>query len=161
MTVYSPGYKLSKHFALWEFVRSDAAARLGIDNWPDEKQIDALARVALWLEHPRRLFGPIYVSSGLRVPAVNTEVIGSSSTSVHQLGFAADWTPVSVLRGRRMLDAIFQELIASSPPAFDQLIFECASWIHVGLVPWGGRGKPRGQIKVKIAGQSKLQRWKP
>ena len=83
--------KLSDHFYLSEFTRSQTASRKGIDNTPtaeDTRNMKMLCQKIL--EPLRKLYGkPIYISSGFRCSELNF-AIGGSSNSQHMSGEAAD-----------------------------------------------------------------------
>ncbi len=121
---------LSPNFTLAEFTHSQNAARLGIDNMPPPAIINNLMRVAIALELIRKLVGrPVIITSGYRSPALNANTPGSSSTSAHTRGCAADFiipsfgTPFEVC-----------QMIVSMKLPFDQLIFE-HSWVHIAIEP--------------------------
>ena len=127
----SPEQHLSTHFTLGEFLRSETAARQGIDNTPPPEIVHALERLAANLEDVRRLLGvPLHISSGYRCLALN-RAIGSKDTSAHVRGRAADFeapefgTPLDVCRA-----------IQASDIDFDQLIYE-HTWTHFGLAAPG------------------------
>ena len=75
--------KLSDHFTLNELTKSQTALRLGIDNTPDDEQIENLkALCENILEPVRDKYGPLTPSSGFRsIPLCET--IGSSVKSQH------------------------------------------------------------------------------
>lgn len=132
---------LSQHFLLSEFVRSETAARQGIDNTPPPEVILNLIRLAARLERVRALLGvPLHISSGYRCLELN-RAIGSSDTSRHVRGLAADFqapafgTPLEVCR--RIADQAYRYDAAdpnkaSYDLAWDQLIYE-HTWAHFGL----------------------------
>jgi hypothetical protein len=107
---------------------SQTAARKGIDNTATPEIVANLKRVAATLEEVRALLGaPILVSSGYRSPALN-KAIGGSPTSAHMHGLAADFTAPgfgTVLQVARKISA--------STIAYDQLIYEFGTWVHIGL----------------------------
>lgn len=118
---------LSKHFTLEEFTHSQTAARLGIDNLPNDVQtshiIDLCERV---LEPVREHFSvPVRIDSGFRSEALNNAVPNSSKTSQHSLGEAAD----IVVPGVELLD-VFKFI--KDNLEFDQVIFEL-TWVHVSF----------------------------
>lgn len=124
---------LTDHFTLEEMVLSETAARLGLDNTPDDTLIAALTRTCQFLEQVRATaktaFGPnrvIAVTSGYRAPAVN-EAVGGKATSFHCKGLAADihCPGVAVLDLAKLIE---QKIIG-----YDQLIHEFGAWVHVGL----------------------------
>jgi zinc D-Ala-D-Ala carboxypeptidase len=123
------GIRLSDHFLLSELLFSETALRIGIDNTPNEQQIDNLGLVANYLLEPARLLlnSPLHVVSGYRSPAVNAAV-GGDKESHHMLGLAADFKPI----GFPLADA-FDILRLSSAMQYDKIIFECNAWIHVAL----------------------------
>jgi len=141
---------IGRHFHLWEFVRSSTAARLGIPNEPSDEQVRNLRRLAEELLDPiRDALGPIRVTSGYRCAALNAAVAGSSATSAHVLGLAADIIPVDVLSGQmRLADAM--TWVAGSGLPFDQLIYEYGRWLHVGAALPGRT--PRRQVLQKMTG---------
>ena len=83
--------KLSAHFSLTEFTKSQTAERKGIDNTPDDNHIEAMEQLChAVLEEIRYHFQkPMVINSGYRSPAL-CEAIGSKSTSQHAKGQAAD-----------------------------------------------------------------------
>lgn len=121
---------LSEHFNLDEFTASQEATRHNIDNTPSEKAVGNLRMLATLLEQVRELLGgySIRISSGYRSLALNRH-IGSSDTSAHVFGYAADFTcpsfgtPIEVAKK-----------IAESNLKFDQLIYE-GTWIHISCDP--------------------------
>ena len=77
--------QLSKHFSLKEMTKSGTATRLGLDNTPNEEQIENLKALCENILEPLRDYyesRPIMVSSGFRSEKLS-EAIGSSSRSQH------------------------------------------------------------------------------
>lgn len=130
--------KLSEHFYLSEFLQSQSATRLGIDNEPTDKIVESLIRVAFTLEQVRKIIAaPIIITSGYRCQELN-KAIGGVYNSAHISGLAADFiSPVSgtPLQICRHLSTYMDTL------QLDQLIFE-QSWVHIGLC----ETPPRKQI---------------
>ena len=122
---------MTEHFSLDEFTASQEATRHGINNKPNEKVVENLRMLAALLEQVRELLGgnSIRISSGYRSLALNRH-IGSSDTSAHVRGYAADFTcpsfgtPLEVAKE-----------IAESNLKFDQLICEGNAWIHISCDP--------------------------
>ena len=82
--------KLSPHFTLEEMTVSDYAARLGLDNTPQNEHLMNMRRLAAFLESLRALLNkPISINSAYRSPKVNAAIRGSK-TSQHCHGTAAD-----------------------------------------------------------------------
>lgn len=120
---------LSEHFTLAELTRSETAARKGIDNTPDAETIANLTELALALEKVRSVLGrPIHITSGYRSPKVNA-AIGSSPTSAHIKGYAAD----VVVPGMTPKE-VCQRIIESGID-YDQIIHEFGSWCHFSIDP--------------------------
>lgn len=127
--------KLSKHFSLNEFLRSETGDRLGIDNVPSDDDIENMKMLCDGLLEPIRSMvqSSIFISSGYRSPTLNRQ-IGGSSTSDHCLGKAADF----VVRGKNCRDVA--HLIINSGMVFNQLILEYPSenqpngvWLHISF----------------------------
>lgn len=120
---------LTKHFELDEFLISETASRLGIDNSPPPEVLTNLMKLALVLEDVRALLGkPIIITSGYRSSALNAAVPGSSKTSAHCHGLAVDF--ISPQFGKP-LDVCLA--IANSDIHYDQIIHEGGRWVHLGL----------------------------
>ena len=82
--------KLTTHFALSEFTRSESAKREGLDNTPTPEHLENLKTLCEKVLEPIRLrFGSINISSGYRGKMLN-HFIGGSVSSDHCVGRAAD-----------------------------------------------------------------------
>lgn len=133
--------KLTENFSLEEMIFSETASRKGFDNRPTAKEIANLVRVATLLEQVRKVINkPIQVTSGYRCKELN-QAIGSSETSQHRLGCAADikvsgMTPDAIVRA-----------IIESDIQYDQLIREFDSWVHIS-VPNEANMTPRNQTLI-------------
>lgn len=135
--------QLSPHFSLEEFIASATAARLGIDNTPSPEILERLKITAAGLEKVRVLIGkPLAITSGYRSVALNAHVPGSSNTSAHTLGWAADFH-VACLTPFDLCNAV-----AASSIVFDQVIHEYRAWCHLSFDP-----RHRGLLTTKFAGQ--------
>ena len=110
--------RLSKNFSLKELIRSETATRKGINNNPNEDNIENLQRLCDHVLQPVRAhFGKVVsVSSGFRSPELWL-AIGSSATSQHASGQAADFE-VYGLSNKVLADWIHDNL------DYDQLILE-------------------------------------
>lgn len=122
--------KLSPHFRLAEFLRSETAARRGIDNAPPEHVVNSLAILCDELLEPiRERFGPVQITSGYRSPELN-RAVGGSSGSQHIKGEAADL----VVPGRSAFEVC--EIIRDELDLpFHQLIHEFGDWVHISMAP--------------------------
>tara|TARA_R110001592_G_scaffold138865_3_gene358418 strand:+ start:407 stop:865 length:459 start_codon:yes stop_codon:yes gene_type:complete len=135
--------KMSANFSLGEMTSSHTAQRLGIDNTPNDEQIENLKELCEKVLQPiRDKFGPVRVTSGLRVPDLNT-AIGGSKSSQHCKGEAADINLCANGCGGKNSD-VFNYIKESL--TFDQLIWEfgdsCPAWVHVSYK----YGHNRGQV---------------
>lgn len=118
---------LSTHFSLSEFVTSQTAERLGIDNTPPQAVMRAILRTATGMEGVRTLLcAPIIISSGYRSPALNKS-IGGASNSQHMKGEAVDF----ICPGYGSPLKICKAIVASGIK-FDQLIQE-GKWVHISF----------------------------
>jgi peptidase M15-like protein len=124
---------VSENFTLEELTQSQTAARLGLDNTPNQDVILRLENLCeIILEPARAQFGPLLISSGYRSPDVNAAV-GGSRGSAHMLGNAADVIPLHATK----LD--LARWVKNTVP-FDQVILEFGSlaepaWTHVSADP--------------------------
>ena len=136
--------KLSKNLSLAEVTRSQTAKRLGIDNTPDDWEIENLRAIAESVFQPLRdaVGHPIYVSSGFRCKLLN-EAIGGALRSQHIQGRALD-LDADVFGVCTNAD-IFRYILNNLE--FDQLIWEFGDednpdWVHVSYVRDGlNRGR--------------------
>lgn len=123
---------MMQYFTMGEFIRSDTAAKLGIDNRCKLEHVPNIkALVANVLDPLRAAYGkPIRITSGFRCPKLN-KAVGGSSTSQHMSGMAADiiGTPNTVAENTKLF-----YLIQSLGLPFDQLIDEKGMrWVHVSF----------------------------
>ena len=139
---------MGKYFTFEEFIKSDTAERLGIDNEPtDETVIDNIHILISvmdlireeWtvycekngMQHPQ-----IIVNSGYRSEPLNKAVKGSP-TSSHMYGCACDFKPKN--GQMKEFQEFVKDLLLTQDINFDQLIFEkpkngIATWLHLGLI---------------------------
>jgi hypothetical protein len=139
--------QLSKYFTLGELTPSATAKRLGIKNNPTPAHLECLKLLATnVLDKVREHFGkPIWISSGYRSKALNDVTPGSSATSQHCSGEAADLDQDG--RGTGVSNKMVFDYIKDHL-TFDQLIFEYGTdanpdWVHVS---WESTGKQRKQV---------------
>ena len=123
--------KLSKYFTLEEFIRSNTADRMGIDNVPkDEEVIKNLRNLCLEVLQPLRDYvgAPVHINSGYRCPELN-EAVGGVKNSQHCRGEACDIRIASPKQGRAWAAWIEDNC------RFDQMLLERnkngAVWLHV------------------------------
>ena len=137
--------KYPKYFTLEELLTSSTARQKSIENLPSWEIVEHLIELALFLDDIRKEWGSgIHVNSGFRCSKLNSAIKGSSPTSVHKIGFAADIVPVNVQFEK------FGEFLKNylKNKAFDQLLIEQSGksrWYHIGL--YNNSGQQRRQIK--------------
>lgn len=134
---------LSPNFTLAEMTVSQVAARLGLDNTPNKKQIAALTSLCVHVLEPVRAHyrRPVVVTSGFRAPLVNRAAKGSRN-SQHCDGCASDFT-VSGVPNIDVCRFIRDNL------EFDQLIYEFGEtgWVHCSWTPTGRRKEVRSAMR--------------
>ena len=131
--------RLTAHFSLAEFTRSESAKRHGVSNQPTPEHVQNIKILCERVLEPIRMkFGPLILSSGYRSKVLN-HYIGGSLKSQHCEGKAADldMDGVDGVTNKEIFEYIKNEL------EFDQLINEFNySWIHVSY----NLGKNRKQV---------------
>jgi len=123
--------QLSKNFTMAEFIKSDTANRLGIDNTPQGEHLEnAKELFENVVQKVRDHFGPTVLNSGYRCPELN-EAVRGSKTSQHCHGEAADIEVPGVANGE-----LAQWIVDNLD--FDQVILEfytpgqpSSGWVHV------------------------------
>lgn len=125
--------KLSNNFSLSEMLKSQTAARKGIDNKPkDPAIIEKLQVLCEKVLQPIRdhYSMPVIINSGYRSPELN-KAIGSSSKSQHTKGEAVD-IEIPGISNKELAEWIEDNL------EFDQCILEfyngidpSSGWVHV------------------------------
>jgi len=132
--------QLTDNFTLSEFTKSQTAMRLNIDNTPTENDIRFMILLSMSVLEPvRKHFKiPFSLNSGFRCQELN-KAIGSSSTSQHTKGQAAD-IEVPGVSNYDLAVWIAKYLM------FDQIILEHykvgyphSGWVHVSLKQHGNR----------------------
>ena len=136
---------LSMHFRLSEFLHSETAVRLGLDNDPPDTVLANIEVItAPGMQRIRDILGcPINISSGYRSPEVNARV-GGAANSAHTKGLAVDFTAPTFGLPRTICRRMME---TSNRVLFDQLIFE-GTWVHVGF-PAAGQ-KARGEVLTAV-----------
>ena len=136
--------KLSEHFGLAELCKT----KTGIENVPNEAQVENLKRVCRWLEKLRKrwndLYGegddPIVINSGFRSPEVN-KAVGGVPTSNHLTGCAVDIRCVGIEQALRYA-AILLDISDLNHEDYDELLIEqkgSVVWIHFAVKASGNR----------------------
>lgn len=129
--------RLTENFRLSEFLRSETAKELGIENVPTPNAYDNLRRLANYLQTIRNCYGkPMTISSGYRCKKLNDNTKGASKTSQHLTGEACDIVTGSRAENRRLFEMI------RKMGGFDQLIDEKDfAWVHVSHRAGNNRGE--------------------
>ena len=146
---------ISKHISDKEGTYSITAIRRGIDNTPDEKQLQNMRLLANRVFEPLRVWvcKPIKVNSFFRSTDLN-KAIGGSSKSQHCHGQAIDIDDsYGHVTNAEMYEYIKEHL------DFDQLIWEFGdndnpNWIHVSYVS-GSENRNRCLRAYKYNGKTK------
>lgn len=134
--------KLSEHFSLRELTKTNT----GIDNVPNEEQVNNLKRVCQWLERLRsKRNEPIIINSGYRSSQVN-KAVGGATNSNHLTGCAVD-IRVAGMEQLLRYAVILLDIADESREAFDELLLERSPrgtyWLHFAVRPEGNRMKIR------------------
>jgi len=145
--------KLSENFTMAEFIKSDTANRLGIDNTPEGEHLEAAkALFENVVQKVRDHFGPTVINSGYRCPELN-EAVRGSKTSQHCHGEAADIEVPGVANGD-LAQWIVDNL------EFDQVILEfytpgepSSGWVHVTYKK-DGSNRNKALTAAKIDGKT-------
>ena len=155
--------KLSQHFTLGELCKT----KTGIENVPNEEQVENLERVCRWLEELRLQYNqlyvcgtvpqcceqhswdspeeePIIINSGFRSEAVN-KAVGGSPSSNHLTGCAVD---IRVCGMEQLLRyaVILLDISDESKEDFDELLIEkkgSVMWLHFAVRPTGNRRRTK------------------
>lgn len=124
--------KLSPHFTLAELTKSSTALRYGIDNTPNDAQIENLKILCENILEPvRDYYGrPFSPSSGFRCLELNRS-IGSKDTSQHTKGEAVDFEILGIDNSE------LHQWIEDNIEEYDQNILEYytdgepqSGWVH-------------------------------
>lgn len=128
--------KEPKYFQLSEFLKSETAMTLGIENFPSWDEVEKMNKFANEvLDVIRSHWGqPLLLSSGYRVPTLNAAV-GGSPTSDHQNGLAVDIKlPTWSKRKLSELYHLIYEMTEQGTIEIDQVIYyRGKKIIHIGV----------------------------
>jgi uncharacterized protein YcbK (DUF882 family) len=155
--------RLSEHFSLRELCKT----KTGIENVPNEEQVENLKRVCRWLEELRLRYNqlyvcgtvpqcceqhswdspeeePIIINSGFRSAEVN-KAVGGSPSSNHLTGCAVDIRCIGIEQALRYA-ALLLDIADLNREDYDELLVEqkgSVIWIHFAVRPTGNRRKGR------------------
>jgi hypothetical protein len=151
--------KLTPHFTLAEFTRSESAKRHGVSNEPSAEHKENLIVLCEKILEPIRLkFGPINISSGYRSKILN-HYIGGSLSSQHCEGKAADIDMDGM--GSVSNKEIFEYIQVNLD--FDQMIWEFGTkenpdWVHVSYN--GAKNRKQVLRALKVNGKTAYAPYK-
>lgn len=154
--------KISKYVTLEEATKSQTATRAGVDNIPNELQLEAMKYVATTVFDPCREYvgGPLAATSFFRSKTLNTLIGGSSATSQHMRGEAIDMDCDVFGFGNN--NSLFDWIVKNLE--FDQIIGEYPdangkfSWVHCSKTKTHNRGEKLVKLKARYIPFSE---WKP
>ena len=135
--------RLSRHFQLAEFLRSQTAARLGIDNGIEPgSTVEVNLQALCWrlLQPIRDGLGPVHVTSGYRCPALNKAIGGAADIVV------TGYSP----------HAVCAWVVGECLP-FDQLIHEFGQWTHIAIAPEANKSRREILTASRRDGQTVYQ----
>ena len=153
--------RLSQHFTLGELCKT----KTGIENVPNEAQVENLKRLCSWLEMLRSEWNnryggsltpnpspkgegsryketPIIINSGYRSSQVN-KAVGGAPNSNHLTGCAADIRCLGIEQALRYATTLL-DISDESKEDFDELLIEKSSrsiWVHFAVRPKDNRRK--------------------
>lgn len=132
--------KLSPHFSLNEFTKSETASRLGIKNDPTAEALVNLTALCHEILEPLRSSAgkAIVINSGYRCDALN-KAVGGVNNSQHKTGQACD---IKCSGNKEVCD--FARYIRVLNVPYDQLIIEHSGntyWLHVSHCADGNNRK--------------------
>ena len=126
---------ISKHISYREGTLSTTAIRLGIDNTPNDEQLNNMELISEKIFEPLRQWvgGPIKINSFFRCPDLN-KAIGGSSKSQHCHGQAMD---IDDNYGHATNSEMYHWIKENLD--FDQMIWEFGdddnpAWVHISYV---------------------------
>lgn len=127
--------KLSEHFTLEEFTRSQTAHLNHIDNTPSQAEIDWLKYLCVNILEPLRshMQRPIVITSGFRCPKLNA-LVGGVPLSQHQYGQAADIRINNAADGAKIFLFLKNNKFVSKA-LYERSKSTGSRWIHVSCAP--------------------------
>ena len=147
--------RISKHISYKEATRSATALRLGIENIPNEYQLQNMEMVAKKVFEPLReaVDAPIKINSFFRCEELN-KAIGGSTKSQHCQGRAIDIDDVY-----GSVSNAFMYYYIKDNLDFDQLIWEFGTdhnpdWVHVSYID-GDSNRKRCLKAIRENGKTK------
>ena len=147
--------RISKHISYKEATRSSTALRLGIENVPNQYELQNMEMVAKHVFEPLReaVDAPIKINSFFRCEELN-KAIGGSTKSQHCQGRAIDIDDVY-----GSVSNAFMYYYIKDNLDFDQLIWEFGTdhnpdWVHVSYID-GDSNRKRCLKAIRENGKTK------
>jgi zinc D-Ala-D-Ala carboxypeptidase len=150
-------FALSPHFSFYELTATSNAAMQELNRQEAMQYLPTLKALAAQLLEPIRAGRPLVVNSAFRAFALNKATAGSSSTSQHPVGQAAD-----IHRPGMPVGDFFAEVLALVKERrlpFGQLIHEraqrdygVAEWVHISLGRDFWKPERCGEVLAMTAG---------
>lgn len=129
-----------KHFLFSDFIKSDVASQMGIDNRITDARYVAniYSLVDNVLDPLREIIDvPIYINSGYRCGRLN-RALGGSNNSQHMRGLAAD---ISFSKNEHLCEWIYNILKSEEHPMYkhiDQcILYKDKRFIHISISELG------------------------
>lgn len=137
----------SKWFKFSDFVDSEKARELGIENKPDDRAIKNIVTLMAFLDRMRDAWGgPIIVNSGYRCEELN-KAVGGKSTSGHLSGYAAD-----IRAGGVDINVFYDWLmrwLGKEKITYDECFLERgkkSTWVHFALYSIKGEQRMKNGV---------------
>ena len=129
-----------RHFCFSEFVKSDTAHKLGIDNKiSDARHVSNIYTLVDHVLDPLRdiIDIPIYVNSGYRCKELN-KAVGGINNSQHTRGLATD---ISFGRNEHLCEWVYSVLKSKQYPMYQHIdqciLYKDKRFIHVSITECG------------------------
>lgn len=124
--------QLTKNFALWEFIKSDKAKELNINNTPNNEELENIKFVAEQLQLIRNTYKmPINISSGYRCDELN-KAVGGTINSYHKKGLAVDIQQGTRQRNKNLF-LLIKRMMQIGLPVEELINEKDYTWIHIAF----------------------------
>lgn len=157
-------FQLSQHFSFFELTKTKNADLQEANRASATLWVPSLKTLCATILEPIRGDRPLCVNSGFRSWELNSSTHGSSPTSQHPRGQAAD-----IYRKGQSTEGLFDEvlrLFKEKKIPFGQLIHEQAlrdygavSWVHVSLGASFWKPERCGEVLKMVAGPNGKQQF--
>lgn len=157
-------FKLSEHFTFFELTATSNSAMQEKNRELAATYVPSIKSLALNILEPIRGDRPLTVNCGFRSWELNSNTHGSSPTSQHPKGQAAD-----ISRKDQTAEELFAEiekLLVEKKIPFGQLILEQAlrdyglvKWVHVSLGAAFWKPERCGEVMKMVAGPNGIPQY--